>query len=76
MHEGSRLLVFEMIVPDECTAKAASARLSDMLMLVVHGGRERTLSELDSLIGRAGLKMLNVHDTGTPLTLLEAAVAR
>ncbi|MEI5102910.1 methyltransferase [Streptomyces sp. PmtG] len=50
---GGRIVVCELIVPE--TSEAHPARWSDLGMLVLLGGRERTLSEFDKLFAAAGL---------------------
>jgi hypothetical protein len=57
-----RVLICEMIVPESCDPHPA--RWSDLGMMVVLGGRERTLAQYRSLLRPAGLKISNV----TPLT--------
>lgn len=76
MHKGSQLLLFEFILPEESTAEAAGARLMDVLMLVVHGGRERTRRELESLLSDSGLTICDIRSTGTPMSLIVAERGR
>ncbi|MGY5059942.1 methyltransferase [Streptomyces sp. 900105755] len=66
-----RILVCELIVP--ATSEPHPARWSDLGMLVLLGGRERTLSEFDRLFGAAGLvrdRLLPVGESG--FSLIEA----
>jgi precorrin-6B methylase 2 len=82
--EGARLLVIETVVPDSdeppTPRTAATSRLvkkSDLEMLVVVGGRERTLAEYRLLFGAAGLGLSNVLAlTGLPWSVMEAAPRR
>ena len=52
--------------------QAASA---DLNMLVMTGGRERTVKEFEALFTRAGFKMTRVVPTKSPFSLLEARPA-
>jgi hypothetical protein len=78
--DGGRVLVIEMIVPvpddPETTISPTVSRLakeSDLEMLVVVGGRERTLSEYASLLGSADLRLSAVVVLdGLPWSLIEA----
>ncbi|QBJ98126.1 methyltransferase [Rhodococcus sp. ABRD24] len=72
-----RLLVFERAVPEVVTAEHRRALLADLLMLVLTGGKERTVTEYRALFESAGFTL----DTATgPLgdlgfTRLEATPA-
>ena len=46
--------------------------LMDINMLAVAGGRERTLTEFDVLLSKAGLRRIAVHRTNSPQALIEA----
>ena len=80
LHEGGRVLVIEMIVPapndPETPTSPAISRLvkeADLEMLVVVGGRERTLSEYRQLLASADLQLSRVVALNTlPWTLMEA----
>ena len=65
-----RVIVIEAVVPDNDSP--ALAKLSDIEMLVVTGGRERTLREYQALLERAGLGYVGAHETRSPFTLIEA----
>jgi hypothetical protein len=49
--------------------------LMDLNMLVMTGGRERTVKEFEALFTRAGFKMTRVVPTKSPFSLLEARPA-
>ena len=51
----------------------AVAAFSDLNMLVMPGGRERTEDEYAALFAAAGLHLNQVIDTGTRVCILEAA---
>ncbi|MCU1245142.1 MAG: O-methyltransferase family protein [Acidobacteria bacterium] len=67
---GSRLLVVEMLLPEDVTPSPVA--LMDMNMLVMLGGRERTAGELGALLGRCGYEVRRVIPTRGMFCLLEA----
>jgi O-methyltransferase domain len=67
----SRVLVFELVVPDE--PGPSPAKMLDIEMLTLTpGGKERTVSEFRDLFASAGLTLQRVIPTQTPLCILEA----
>jgi hypothetical protein len=74
--DAGRLLVVEMIVPTPDDPAAVDAtrlvREADLDMLVVAGGRERTLAEYTTLFTQAGLRLSRVVPLdGLPWSLME-----
>ena len=67
---GARVLVCELIVPDEPGPAPAKALDIEILALTV-GGRERTLSEFHELFKSAGLRLERVVRTTTAFCVLE-----
>ena len=67
---GGKVLIIEAIVPE--SEEPSVAKLSDIEMLVITGGRERTLREYEDLLERAGLRFLRAYETRSPFTILEA----
>jgi hypothetical protein len=70
MNPRGRVLVAEHVIqkgnaPDW-------AKLLDINMLVLPGGRERTREEFRQLLASAGLKLRKVHPTASALKLIEA----
>ena len=55
--------------------RGPETRWSDLNMLVVLGGRERTAAEFAELADRAGLRVRDVRATGTPFAVVEMARA-
>lgn len=51
------------------------AAFSDLNMLALPGGRERTEDEYAALFAAAGLHLTRAVDTGTPMSILEGRVA-
>ncbi|MFE0176936.1 methyltransferase [Streptomyces sp. NPDC059002] len=68
---GGRVLVCELLVPE--TSEPHPARWSDLGMLVLLGGQERTLPEFDKLFAAAGLIRTRVLPIGgSSFSLIEA----
>lgn len=65
MRPGARLILIELVMP-ECAAAGDPVIMSDMLMLALEHGRERTEAELVALLERAGLPGARrlAHDVG------------
>lgn len=70
MNPGARVLVVELIVPDE-QASGPVIRL-DLLMMVVLDGKERTSAEFAALFEQAGLRHTRTILTNSPFALVEA----
>jgi O-methyltransferase domain len=66
---ATRLLVLEQVLPDDATP--SPARLTDLNMLVLLGGRERSLGEFAALLETGGWQLVDRHD-GPRWSLLEA----
>ncbi len=73
MSEGGRLLLLERIFPAEVEPSPASlaAALTDMNMMLVTGGRERTEAEYRTLLSVAGVDAVRIIPTGSGLSVLE-----
>jgi hypothetical protein len=69
MGERARLLVIERMVPEGNAP--AEAKLFDINMLVVLGGKERTEGEYRSLFEAGGFQLTRVIATQSPLSLIE-----
>jgi hypothetical protein len=66
-----RLLVCELVMPEE--PGPAPAKMLDIEMLVMTvGGKERTPAEFAELFASAGLKLGRIVTTPTPISLVEA----
>lgn len=68
MHDKSRLLVIDSIVPPGNGPDYV--KLLDIEMLVV-GGRERTKVEFAAIFRKAGLKLTRIIPTKSPLSIVE-----
>jgi hypothetical protein len=73
MKPEARLLVIERVVPEG--NEAAEAKLFDINMLVIAGGRERTQDEYRALLDQSGLQLQRVATTRSPLSVIVAAPA-
>ena len=76
MGPGSVLLMVERVMPEQIDAQPASRALavSDLNMLVMTGGRERTRAQYEALLHSAGFTMTSITATGTALSVLEARI--
>ncbi|AEA65552.1 methyltransferase [Burkholderia gladioli] len=72
MRDGAVLLIQEYPVPE--SGSLAPGRWMDLNMMVVCGGRERTLREYEALIDAAGLKLVT-HREGAGQSAVLACVA-
>jgi O-methyltransferase domain len=71
MPEGARLAVIERPIPERA-ADDPSAVMIDLHMMVINGGRARTLQEFEALLAEAGLALSKVHATSSELSVIEA----
>ena len=69
---GGVLLVVETVL--DRPGRELDAALSDLNMLVMPGGRERTSAEFAALFAAAGLRLSRVIDTPTEVVVLEGVV--
>jgi hypothetical protein len=68
--EGGRVLVVEMVLPDDETPHFG--KLFDIEMLTQSDdGRDRTEAEFRELFARAGLRLTRVVETGSPVSVIE-----
>jgi hypothetical protein len=73
MATHAKLLLIEPVIP---AGNAPSfAKLLDLHMLVVTGGRQRTEAEYRTLLGSAGLRLTNVVPTESGESVIEAVCA-
>jgi SAM-dependent methyltransferase len=62
LEPGGRLVVCEMLLPDAPCGHPAT--WSDLGMMVVVGGRERTRREFEQLLGAAGFTLVSATESG------------
>jgi O-methyltransferase domain len=70
MKPGARLILLEEVIPE--TAESVPGKWTDLLMLAITGGRERTEKEYRELLLAAGFGLEEVVPTTGPLSLLIA----
>jgi O-methyltransferase domain len=74
MAKDSRVLIIERLIPDDPT-EAVPVLLSDLNMLVVSGGQERTNAEYGQLLAEAGLSLAKVQPVAPPYGVIEGLVS-
>ena len=68
------VLVVELLMPDG--PEPHPAKFMDLNMLAMtEGGTERTKAEFAALLASAGLELVAVHPTDSPVSIIEAAKA-
>lgn len=71
MKPGNKLLVVEKLLPERAV-EAPAVIMSDLHMLAVTGGMERTRSEYEALLAAAGFSLQRVQELPTGHSLLES----
>jgi hypothetical protein len=69
MKAGSRLLVLEMVIPPG--NESSIAKLLDLEMLVITGGRERTEAEFKDMLEASGFKLSQIIATKENVYIIE-----
>jgi hypothetical protein len=70
----ARLLVVEKVIPPGDGAFAG--KLTDITMLLVTNGRERTANEYEALLAKAGFALTRIIPTRSPASVIEAVPTR
>jgi len=73
MKESGRIVLVETIL--SAGNDPHPSKLLDFVMLMGLGGRERTRDEYETLLREAGLRLVRVVDTASPMSVLEAVRA-
>jgi hypothetical protein len=78
MSSVAKLVVIERELPEriESPDEALTTVMSDLHMMVVLGGRERTIHEYRDFLAQAGLRMTRAIHTDSEFAAIEAVVAR
>ena len=75
MTPNGRVLIVQLVMPEQGDGGAREplfeAAVSDLNMLVLTGGRERTEGEYRTLLGRAGFRLARVVQTQALVSLIE-----
>lgn len=69
-----RILIIEDILPSKVEGDMSLIEI-DLLMLVCHNGRERTLAEYEELLVREGFRLESVSETGCSYKIIAASAA-
>jgi O-methyltransferase domain/Dimerisation domain len=67
---GARLLLLEFVVPPGDSPHMS--KISDLNMLAIMGGQERTETEWRELLTAAGFTGIGIRQTGTPFSVIQA----
>lgn len=70
MRPGGRVVIVEMVIPND--GRPTAAQLMDLNMLVLVPGQERTQAEYGALLADAGLRIERLVETHSPFQILEA----
>ena len=77
MTPAAKLLLVERVIPARIEDSAAMRVLvvSDMHMMLMNGGRERTEAQYRALFAAAGLDLTRVVSTGTAMSVIEGVLS-
>ncbi|WP_456043587.1 methyltransferase [Streptomyces rochei] len=68
---GGKLLIAEMVIPEQGD-QPHSGKLVDLWLMLLVGGRERTPRQYADLLARAGFRLERVVETAAAISLVEA----
>ncbi len=71
--DGAALLLVEAVIPEDHSESLA--KWTDMEMLLINSGRERTAGEYRRLLEQAGFRLTRVVDTASRFSVIEARAA-
>ena len=74
MPARAKLVIVEHLFPEQAQDDP-NATMLDLHMMVIAGGRVRTLQEFERLLAEAGLALSKVHATSSGLSVIEALPA-
>ena len=76
MAPAAKLLLLERVIPARIESSAAMRVLtvSDLHMMVMNGGRERTEAQYRELLAAAGFTLTRVIPTGTAMSVVEGVM--
>jgi ubiquinone/menaquinone biosynthesis C-methylase UbiE len=70
--DGKLLLVEQVILPGN---EPQLGKFSDLIMMIMVGGRERTEEEYGALFAAAGFRLTNITGTQSPVSIIEGVPA-
>jgi len=71
MPENGRILIFEMLL-DEGNNTSFGKLIDLQMMVFMEDGKERTVNEFEELLYQAGLKIIRIIPTISPISMIEA----
>ncbi len=69
---GATVLLLEWVMPDG--PEPHGAKWLDVMMLATTGGRERTRAGYEALLDSAGIDLVTIIPTASPMSIIEARV--
>lgn len=74
IQDEGKLLLLERVVPDrvEHSLAAQGPAMSELNLMVIGGGRERTAMEHTALLGAAGFTLMKIFPTQSEVSVIEA----
>lgn len=69
---GARLVLIEMVVPEDDSPHLS--KMTDLVMLAMVGGRERTAAEFAGLLDSGGFTLDRIVSSKTPYSIIEATL--
>lgn len=69
MNSNSRLLIIDSVIEEG--NKPSFGKMTDILMMVTAGGKERTRAEFEVLLDKTGFRIRKIHPTISPHSLIE-----
>jgi len=78
MAQGGKVLLFERVLPGAASKSEVTRSLlvSDLTMMVMNGGLERTADEYRALFAASGLRLMRIRPTATEICVLEGEPLR
>ncbi|MGB8511062.1 MAG: methyltransferase [Pyrinomonadaceae bacterium] len=73
MKDGGKLLVIDQVIPEG--DEFSIGKLTDLIMMVMVGGRERTAAEFKALLAAAGFKLTRIVPTPSHVCIIEGEKA-
>ncbi len=73
MPEDAKVLIIDAVLPEGDAPHFG--KVMDLEMLITPGGMERTAAQFEALLNASGFKMLNIIDTKSVVSIVEAAKA-
>lgn len=69
-HPQAKLLLVELVIPER--DREFAGKWTDLEMLIMSDGRERTAAQYRDLLERSGFRLTRIVQTASPLSIIEA----